>query len=174
MKRRVNLLKTMLFAFVVLSLVGCKKEKITVSLYEIWFPEGANVQDIQITANCDWTISIDDDATWYTIRRSIDTTVYSAIGSLTYSIIDTTQVVSSGSGSMTLAVVVEPMEDALNRTSSFTITSAKGNIQVKVDVSQNTTQPAELQSITNMIFGVMNVAHWNVDYFGQVIEDSYR
>jgi hypothetical protein len=43
-----------------------------------------------------------------------------------------------------------------------------------VTISQNTTEPVELQSLTNMVFGVSNVAHWNTDYFDQVIEESYQ
>ena len=156
--------------FVALSLVGCKKEKITLSATELWFPGEASVQDIQLTANCDWSISIDDGADWYTIRECTDTIVGST---QVYIIYDTTEVVTSGKGDMTLAIVVEPLENVLTRSSSFTITSAKGNSQVKVRISQNTMEPVELQSITNMIFGVANVAHWNVDFFGQVIEDSY-
>lgn len=157
MKKEVKLWSAALFIFMALSLVGCKKESITVSQHELWFPKEASVQDIQLTANCDWTISIDDNADWYSIRNNKDTT----------------QVVS-GSGNMTLSVFVNPLQGVLERTSSFTITSAKGKSQVKVRISQNTTEPAEIKDLTNMIFGVSNVAHWNVDYFGNVIEDSYQ
>ena len=170
MRKKVNFSSVLLLIFMALSLIGCKKEKITLSTYELWFPAEAGVQDIQLTANCDWTISIDDDADWYSIRRSIDTTIGSTSVFVIY---DTTQIVSSGNGSMTLAVVVEPLENTLSRTSSFTITSAKGKVQIKVDVAQNTMEPLELQSITNFVFGVKTVAHWNTDYFGDIIEDSY-
>ena len=170
MKKEVKFSSTLLLIFMALSLVGCKKEKITVSANELWFPGEASVQEILITANCDWTISIDDGADWYSIRECIDTTVGSTPVSIIY---DTTTVVTSGKGDMALAIVVQPLEDALTRSSSFTITSAKGTSQAKVRISQNTLEPVELQSITNMIFGVTNVAHWNIDFFGQVIEDSY-
>jgi len=156
MKKVSNWLKTMAFIMVLLSFASCKKEQITLSQYELWFPEAANVQDIQVTANCDWTISIDDNADWYVINNTTDASVM------------------SGSGNATIAVVVEPLDNVLERTSSFTITSAKGKIQVKVTISQNTTEPVELQSLTNMVFGVSNVAHWNTDYFDQVIEESYQ
>mgnify|MGYP002521322300 FL=1 len=175
MKKEVNFLSVLLLIFMVISFLGCKKEKITLSEYEFWFPGEAGVQNIQVTANCDWTISIDDGADWYSIKKSIDTTVYSANGSSTYFIIyNSAQTISSGRGSMTLAIVVEPLENQLERSSSFTITSAKGNVQLKVHLSQNTEEPTELESITDMVFGVANVAHWNVDYFGEVIEESYR
>ena len=157
--------------FMALSLIGCKKEKITLSAYELWFPAEASVQEIQLTANCDWTISIDDDANWYSIRKSIDTIIGSTSVFVIY---DTTQTVSSGNGNMTLAIVVEPLENSLNRTSSFTITSGKGKSQVQVRISQNTVEPAEMQSITNRVFGVVDVAHWNTDFFGEIIEDSYK
>jgi hypothetical protein len=113
MKKVSNWLKTMAFIMVLLSFASCKKEQITLSQYELWFPEAANVQDIQVTANCDWTISIDDNADWYVINNTTDASVM------------------SGSGNATIAVVVEPLDNVLERTSSFTITSAKGKIQVK-------------------------------------------
>lgn len=172
MKR--NLTLAVLFALTTLCLTGCKKEKITLSLYEIWSPKEAAIHNIQLTANCDWTLSIDDDADWYTIRRSHDTTIYTEGGSMTYAIIDSTRVVTSGSGSMSLAVVVESMEGVSSRSSSFTITSAKGKVVVKVSISQNTEEPSELTSISNLVFGVANVAHWNTDFFGEIIEDSYK
>ena len=175
MKKEVSFSRVLLLIFIALSLVGCKKEKITLSEYEFWFPGEACVQNIQVTANCDWTISIDDGADWYSIKKSIDTTVYSADGSSTYFIInDTAQTISSGQGSMTLAIVVEPMENQLERSSSFTITSDKGNVQLKVRVSQNTDDSVELRSIENMVFGVATFTHWNVDYFGEVIEETYK
>ncbi|MBQ6769981.1 MAG: BACON domain-containing protein [Bacteroidales bacterium] len=174
MKKEFKVLKIMFFTLLMLGFAGCKKEKITLSRYELWFPSEASVQDIQLTANCDWTVSIDDGADWYTIRRSYDKTVMTENGYTTVSVIDTTQILTGGSGDMRIAVVVDPLEGASERSSNFTITSAKGKVQLRVSISQNTTQPVELQSITNMVFGVMNVAHWNVDYFGEVIEDSYR
>ena len=175
MKIKVNFSSVLLLIFIAFSLVGCKKEKITLSEYEFWFPGEASVQNIQVTANCDWTISIDDGADWYSIKKSIDTTVYSANESSTYFIIyNSAQTISSGRGNMTLAIVVEPLENQLERSSSFTITSTKGNVQLKVHLSQNTEDPTELESITDMVFGVANVAHWNVDYYGEVIEESYR
>lgn len=174
MRKNTCLSRTMIFAFAILCLFGCKREKITLSMYEIWCPEEASVHDIQLTANCDWTISIDDDADWYTIRRSHDTTIYTEHGSMTYAVIDSTHVVTSGSGSMSLAVVVESLEGVSTRSSSFTITSAKGKAQVQVRITQNTIEPVELTSISNLVFGVSNVAHWNTDYYGEVIEDSYK
>ena len=116
MKKEVSFSRVLLLIFIALSLVGCKKEKITLSEYEFWFPGEACVQNIQVTANCDWTISIDDGAGWYSIKKSIDTTVYSEDGSSTYFIINNSaQTISSGQGSMTLAIVVEPMEKAFTK-----------------------------------------------------------
>lgn len=172
MKR--NLTLAAIFAFAALCLMGCKKERITLSLYELWCPKEASIHNIQVTANCDWTLSIDDDADWYTIRRAYDTTIFTNNGNMTYTIIDSTHVVTSGRGSMLLAVVVESMEGTLSRSSSFTITSAKGKVQVQVSLQQNSEEPAELTSISNLVFGVSNVAHWNTDYFGEIIEDSYK
>lgn len=149
MKKRNILLNLALFALASLSLVSCKKESITLSMHQLWFPSEASVQDITITANCNWTISIDDDADWYTIDPM------------------------AGKNDATLHVTVLPLEENNSRSSSFTVTSAKGHMQVQVRVSQNTNEPTELQSICNMIFGVSSGAHWNTDYYGEIVEDSY-
>lgn len=176
MKKQHNLLTVILFAIVGLCFVSCKKEQITLSAYELWFPgDVGSVQEISISANCDWTISIDDDAEWYTIRKTYDKTVMTENGPVTLTLIDTTQVLTGGrSGDMTIAVLADPMDDRSDRSSSFTITSSKGKVQVKVSVLQNTTDLVELTDISNMAFGVSNVAHWNVDFWGDVIPDSYK
>jgi hypothetical protein len=93
---------------------------------------------------------IDDGADWYTIDPM------------------------SGRNNKVLSITVKALGDAEQRTSSFTITSDKGNVQLKVRVSQNTDEPAELRSIENMVFGVATFTHWNVDYFGEVIEETYK
>ena len=151
MKKKINVLKTTLFLLTILSLVGCrKKEEISVLVDHLWFPTEAGVQDLEISANCKWTISIDDDADWYTIDPM------------------------SGKNDKKILVTVQALGDLPSRTSSFTITSAKGTVQQQVRVSQNTDEPTELRSITDMVFGVTSVSHWNVDYFGEMIEESYR
>ena len=151
MKKKINVLRTALLFMVTMSLVSCsKKEEITLSVNNLWFPEEACVQELKITANCKWSISMDDDADWYTIDPM------------------------SGKNDGVLNVTVKALGDAGQRASSFTITSAKGKVQLQVCVSQNTDDPAELKSIANKIFGVATLVHWNVDYYGEVIEETYR
>ena len=151
MKKRINLLRVSLFLFALMSLASCnKKEEMTVLVNSLWFPEEACVQELAITANCKWSINIDDGADWYTIDPM------------------------SGRNNKVLSITVKALGDAEQRTSSFTITSDKGNVQLKVRVSQNTDEPAELRSIENMVFGVATFTHWNVDYFGEVIEETYK
>ena len=151
MKKRINLLRVSLFLFALMSLASCnKKEEMTVLVNSLWFPEEACVQELALTANCKWSINIDDGADWYTIDPM------------------------SGRNNKVLSITVKALGDAEQRTSSFTITSDKGNVQLKVRVSQNTDEPAELRSIENMVFGVATFTHWNVDYFGEVIEETYK
>ena len=150
MKKSITFFKATLFLITLMSLVSCnKKEEISVLVNKLWFPEGACVQDLSVTSNCKWSISIDDGADWFTIDPM------------------------SGRNNETLKVSVKALGELDSRSSSFTITSAKGAFQLKVRVSQNTDEPTELRSITNLVFGVASFAHWNVDYFGEVIEESY-
>lgn len=157
MKKQHNLLIITLFALVGLCFVSCRNEKISLSAYELWFPgDVGSVQDIFVESNCAWTISIDDDADWFTIKNLTDPSM-----------------IMSGNGDTKLSVTVQPMDERAGRTSSFTITSIKGKTQVKVSILQNTDDLVELTDIRNMAFGVSNVAHWNVNFWGEVIEDSY-
>jgi hypothetical protein len=151
MKKSINLLKTVLFLIAIGSIFGCnKKEEMTVIVDSLWFPKEACVQELKVTANCRWSISIDDAADWYTIDPM------------------------SGRKDESLKITVKALSDVESRNSSFTITSDKGTVQLLVRVSQNTDEPTELKSITDMVFGVANVAHWNVDFYGEVIEESYH
>ena len=151
MKKRINVLKTALLFMVTMSLFSYnKKEEITLLVDNLWFPEEACVQELKITANCGWSISIDDGADWYSIDPM------------------------SGKKDEVLKIKVNALGEVEQRSSSFTITSAKGNVQLQVRVSQNTDEPTELRSITDMVFGVANVAHWYVDFYGEVIEETYR
>jgi len=77
----------------------------------------------------------------------------------------------SGENGSQIAVAVQPYEGEDYRSSSFTITSERGFCTAKVYLSQNR---LEFEDIFNMVFGVSKIEHWNTDYFGQMIEDSYR
>lgn len=148
---KINVLKTALFFTLMLSLVSCvKTEEMAVQVDNLWFPKEACVQELKITANCKWSISIDDAADWYTIDPM------------------------SGRKDEVLKIMVKALDEDAQRSSSFTITTARGQVQLRVRVSQNTDDPADLDNIINLVFGVANLAHWNVDYFGEVIEETYK
>ena len=123
------------------------KETIELSKYELWFPKEAETQTIVVGANCKWTVSIDDNADWYTVSPM------------------------AGEHGGDLAISVQPYEGSDYRSSSFTLTSEHGLKTAKVYLSQN---KLEFDDIFNMIFGVSEIEHWNTDYFGQMIEDSYK
>ena len=126
--------------------VNQKRESITLSKYELWFPKEAATKTIEVTSNCKWTLSIDDEADWYSVNYDV----------LTPNVIE---------------IAVEPYDGDEYRSSSFTLTSEHGFSTVKVYLSQN---KLEFDEIINMVFGISKVEHWNTDYFGQIIEDSYK
>ena len=123
------------------------KETIELSKYELWFPKEAETKTIAVAANCKWTVSIDDNADWYTVSPML------------------------GEQGGELAISVQPYEGEDYRSSSFTLTSEHGLKTARVYLSQN---KLEFDEIFNMVFGVSEIEHWNTDYFGQMIEDSYR
>ena len=126
-----------------------KRETIILSDGELWFPKEAGSKTIEIKANSKWTVSIDDGADWYTVSpMSGDPT-------------------NQGS----IVVTTQAFDGNDFRSSSFTITSEHGWCVAKVNLSQN---KLEFDEIFNMVFGVSKVEHWNTDYFGQIVEDSYK
>ena len=151
MKKNSNILKTALFLLALVSFVSCnKKEELAVPVDHLWFPGEACVQELNISANCSWSVTIDDGTDWFSVDPM------------------------SGSNNEVLKITVKAIGDAEQRSSSFTITSAKGQVQLQVRVSQNTEEPTDIESLTNLVFGVATVTHWNVDYFGEVLEETYR
>ena len=127
---------------------GCVKTyKIQVPTNNVWFGLEAGSQDFEFTANCEWTITKNDDADWYTISTM------------------------SGKNDATITITVEALEDADYRGASFVINSPGGHVHRTIFISQN---KLDFDGLYNKIFGVSSREHWNTDYFGQMIEDSYR
>jgi hypothetical protein len=127
---------------------GCGKNyKIQVSTNDLWFNVNAGTQTLEITANCDWTITKNNDADWYSINMM------------------------SGKNDATLTISVEAMEDSDYRGASFVINSPGGHVHRTIFVTQN---KLDFDGLVNKIFGVMELEHWNTDYYGQIIEDSYK
>lgn len=126
-----------------------KKESISLSKYELWFSKEAETKPLEITTNCVWTVSIDDGADWYTVSPMSGK--------------------QTNQGSLT--ITVQPYDGDEYRSSSFTLTSEHGLFSTKVYLSQNY---LEFDEIINMVFGVSKLEQWNTDYFGQIIEDSYK
>lgn len=148
MKKKNIFIMMALMAVVAMGLMGCvKKKNITVSTQNLFFGLEASSQTLSITANCEWMVTKNDEADWYTISAM------------------------SGKKDGTLTISVEAMENADFRESTFVISSLDGQIKHTVFISQN---KIDFDGLVNKIFGVMSVEHWNTDYFGQIIEDSYK
>ena len=149
-----NNIKTIALAFLAITffaLTGChKNENITVSHDTLWFSTEASSQTIEITTDCPWSIEKNGDAQWYTVSPMSG---------------------DKSTNGTTLVIKVQKYEDADYRAASFTIKSPKGKGNVTVNISQNM---VEFSDIMNTVYGVSKVEHWNTDYAGNVIQDSYR
>jgi len=147
MKKTIKLLAMALLVVAAMT-TGCKpKDSVLVSSQDLWFNLEASSQTIEVTANCEWTVTQNDDADWYTITPM------------------------DGKKDGIITVTVEAYPEGDYRGSSFVITSPGGHIRRTVFVSQN---KLDFDGIKNKVFGVTELEHWNTDYFGQIIEDSYR
>ena len=148
MKKRNILLMLALMVVTAAGLVGCvKKYSIAIPTNSIYFGLDAGQKTLDITANCEWTITKSDDADWYTISQM------------------------SGKKDATLIITVDALEDGDFRGASFVINSPGGHVHRTVFVSQN---KLDFDGLYNKVFGVMRVEHWNTDYYGMMIEDSYK
>ena len=146
-KKNIFLLMTLLVVAAA-GLVSCVKTyTIQVATNNLWFGLAAGTQTLEIKANCKWTITKNDDADWYTISTM------------------------SGKNDGSIVITVDPMENADFRGSSFVINSPGGHVYRTIFISQN---KLDFDGLMNKVFGVSSVEHWNTDYFGQMIEDSYR
>ena len=147
MKNRI--LSMALIAMAVLSLASCKKkDSLMVSSQDLWFNLEAGSQTITLTANCDWSIVFHEQTDWYTVSPTSGTANDSII-----------------------TVTVKAYPDGDFRGSYFVINSPGGHIRRTVFVSQN---KLDFDGIVNKVFGVYTVEHWDVDYFGQIIEETYK
>ena len=143
-----NLFLMTLLVMLTMALVSCeKKYEIQLSTQNLWFGLEAETQTINITSNCKWTITKDDDADWYSINPM------------------------SGENDAVITINVQAFEDGDYRGSSFSVVSPGGQVSRTVFITQN---KLDFDGMVNKIFGVMSVEHWNTDYYGQIIEDSYK
>jgi len=149
MKKTVNILVLAVIATVLMSLVGCvPDETIIVSKQECWFPKEAGSDTIIIHANCKWSVTCNNDADWFTISP-----------------------MSGRKNDSILIVSVQPYDGEHFRSATFTIESKHGHVRRSMFLSQNN---IEIQSLVNKVFGVMELEHWNTDYYDQIIEDTYK
>lgn len=137
-----------LMAVTVTGFLGCSKNYIIrVSTQNLWFGLEAETQTLEITANCEWTITRNDNADWYTISQM------------------------SGKKDGVISVTVEALEDGDYRGSTFVISSPGGHVRRTIFVSQN---KLDFDGMINKVFGLTKLEHWNTDFFGQIVEDSYE
>ncbi len=149
MKKHIHLLAVAALLLIAASaLTGCVKTyKIQVPTNNLWFGLDAGSQTLDFTANCEWTITRNDNADWYTISTM------------------------SGKNDGSLTITVEALEDGDFRGSSFVINSPGGHVYRTVFVSQN---KLDFDGLYNKVFGVSSRETWNTDYMDQMIEDSYK
>lgn len=135
--------------FVVFCLSGCVEDySITVSTQDLRFGLEAESQTMIVNANCKWTVTKNDDADWYTVSP-----------------------MSGRANDSIITVTVKDYSGGDFRGSSFVISSPGGHVHRTVFVSQN---KLDFDGMVNKVFGVMSVEHWNTDYYGMMIEDSYK
>ena len=114
MKKKSIFIMMALMAVALMGLSGCqKKYSITVSTQNLLFGLDAGTKELEIEANCQWTIFKNDDADWYTISAM------------------------SGEKDAVITITVDALEDGDFRGSSFVINSPGGHVYRTIFVSQN-------------------------------------
>ena len=145
-----KLLPILLFTCVAFAASSCKKDKIEVSEHDLWFEADGGTKTINVTATYGWRVQNDDEADWFTVTPS-----------------------STDESQSTITINVEPLDAAAEgfRRGSISILSPKGGAQIVVHISQG---DVEFKDIYNLVFGVTKEERWNTDYYGLMIEDSYK
>lgn len=147
-KKSLFLSMAALMCIAMVGLTGCIKDyKIQVSTNNLWFDLNAGSKTMSITSNCKWTITKNDDADWYTINTM------------------------SGKNDAILTITVDAMNESDYRGSSFVISSPGSHVHRTIFVSQN---KLEFYDMVNKVYGLMFREKWNTDYYGQIIEDTYK
>ena len=143
--------KPFFFLLSVLTLLGfssCVKDSVFVSTQDLNFGLEAESQTLIVRANCKWTITKNDDADWYTISP-----------------------MSGKANDSIITVTVNDYSEGDFRGSTFVISSTGGHIRRTIFVSQN---KMDFYGMINKVYGVSMVEHWNTDYYGMMVEDSYQ
>ena len=145
-----KLLPILLFAFVALIASSCKKEKIEVSESNLWFKAQGGSQTIEVDATHGWKIQENSDFDWFTVTP-----------------------MNSDESHSTITINVEPLDAEAEgyRNGHISILSPKGGAQIVVLISQG---DVEFIDIYNLVFGLMKEEQWNTDFYGLMIEDSYK
>ena len=145
-----KLLPILLLAFVAFAASSCKKDKIEVSQHNLWFEADGGTKTIEVEATHGWRIQENSDFDWFTVTPT-----------------------SSDENHSTITINVEPLDAEAEgyRNGHISILSPKGGAQIVVLISQG---EVEFSSIYNLVFGVTKEEQWNTDYFGLMIEDSYK
>ena len=145
-----KLFPVIILAFVALAASSCKKDKIEVSEHNLWFDANGGTKTVEITATYGWRIQENNDFNWFTVTPT-----------------------SSDDSRSTLTITVEPLNAEAEgyRNGHITILSPKGGAQIVLLIAQG---DVEFRSIYNLVFGVTKEEQWNTDYFGLLIDDSYK
>ncbi len=150
MKKKSNLIWATLLAVVAIVLTGCGEKDYTlfVSSQDMRFGLEPETQTIILRSNCKWTIDKKNDADWFTVSP-----------------------MSGGPNDSIITVTVSDYSGGQYRGTSFVINSPNYHVRRTVFVAQTY---VDFYNIINKVFGVTFVEHWNTDYFGQIVEDSYK
>lgn len=136
-------------ALMLICLSGCVEDySILVSTQDLRFGLEAESQTMIVNANCKWEVIKNDDADWYTVSP-----------------------MSGRAKDSVVTITVEDYSGGDFRGSSFVISSPGGHIRRTVFVSQN---KLDFDGMINKVFGLTKLEHWNTDFFGQIVEDSYE
>ena len=149
MKKSIHFLIVAFLLGMTTAFTSCIKDhSILVSSQDLLFGLEDETQTFIVRANCKWSITKNDDADWYTITP-----------------------MSGKAKDSIVTVTVNKYSEGDFRGSSFVVNSPGGHVRRTVFVSQN---KIDFYSMINKVFGVKKLEQWNTDYYGQIIEDSYR
>lgn len=137
-----------LISIVVLGCVSCKpKQHIDLSKQSMVFSPRGGTDLFTITADCDWTIEVDNGGDWITLSQT------------------------SGSKDANVSVKVGKYTGMLDRNTSLTVVSANGKVKKTLLVTQT---KYDIKDIVGKAWFLRYYERWDTNYYYELIEDTYQ
>lgn len=148
--RKQSITISLLLCVALVAFTSCrKKQSLEVSKSLIAFSFAGGTEPFKVTADCDWTVEVDNTQSWLTVSPT------------------------SGSSNDSVVTVTASRNSSVdnNRNTTIAVVSANGKIRREILIAQN---KIDISAIARKVWFLRTNERWDTDYFNNVIPESYR